>query len=107
MELNQEKFVTDYVKDMRTLYTHLEKRDKEMENLEKRDKEMETMKANHDREINSMQNKLLALEENMTIMEFNHSNQVTSMEASYQEEISVIQNKLSTMDGKDHHEIRL
>ena len=31
MELNQENFVTNYVKVMRTSYTHLEKRDKEME----------------------------------------------------------------------------
>lgn len=61
-------------------------------------KEMETMKANHDKEINSMQSKLLALEENMTIMEFNHSNHMTAMETSYQEEISLIQNILSTMD---------
>ena len=88
MELNQEKSITDYVKDMRTLYTH----------LEKRDKEMETMKANHDREINFMQSKLSGLEENMKIMELNHSNQVTAMKASYREEISSIQNRLSTMD---------
>jgi len=53
MDINQEKFATDYVKDMRTLYTH----------MEKRDKEMETMKANHDKEINSMQNKLLTMDE--------------------------------------------
>lgn len=45
-----------------------------------------------------MQNKLLALEENMTIMEFNNSNQVTTMEAGYQEEISLIHNRLSTMN---------
>lgn len=31
-------------------------------------------------------------------MGFNHSNEVTTMEASYQEEISSIQNKISTMD---------
>jgi len=46
MELNQEKFVTDYVKDMRTLYTH----------LEKRDKEMEIMKVKHSDHVTNMQN---------------------------------------------------
>lgn len=33
MELNQEKIITDYIKDMRTLYTQLEKRDEEMESM--------------------------------------------------------------------------
>jgi len=95
---------------MRTLYTYLEKCDKEMEIMKikhsnhvtdmksQHAKEIETMKANHDKEINFMQSKLSSLEEKMMIMEFNHSNQVTAMEASYQEEIILIQNKLSTMD---------
>ena len=48
-------------------------------------KKIETMKANHDTEINFMQSKLSGLEENITIKELNHSNQVTAMEASYQE----------------------
>jgi len=65
-----------------------------------KDKELNQARLtiDHAREINSMQSKLLALEEKMSIMEFNHSNQVTAMEASYQEEISLIQNRLSTMD---------
>ena len=55
MEPNQEKFVTDYVRDMRTLYTHLEKRDKEME-------------ASYQKEISLIQNKLSTMDEEMTIM---------------------------------------
>ena len=67
MELNQEKFVTNYVKNMKTLYTHLEKRDKETKIMKikhsdhvtdmqsQHAEEMETMKANHDRKRSSMQ----------------------------------------------------
>ena len=95
MELNQEKTVTDYVKDMRTLYIQLEKHDEEMEimkiehsdhiatvvencaqNMEdkRKQKEIETMKDNHGREIDSMQSKLLTMDEEVTIMRFDYNN---------------------------------
>jgi len=99
MEINQ----TNYVNDVRTLCTHLEKRNREMEIMQNQhtkeieamkinhdtkfffmqsklsglDENMATMKSNHDREINSMQNKLLTMDEEMTIMTFDHNNQLS------------------------------
>ena len=49
---------------------------------------MTTMKANYDTEINSMQNKLLTMDEEMTIMTFDHNNQLATMQANHKEEIN-------------------
>ena len=81
---------------MRTLYTH----------LEKRDKEMETMKANHDREINSMQNKLLTMDEEMTIMTFDYNNQLAIMQANHKKEINSMQHCLMTIKEKNDKVIK-
>ena len=84
MEINQ----TNYVNEARTLCTHLEKRNKEMEIIQNEHaKEIEAMKTNHDTEISFIQSKLSGLEENMKIMKANHDREINSM-----------QNKLLTMD---------
>ena len=60
MEINQ----TNYANDVRTLGTHLEKRNREMEIMQNQHaKEIEAMKINHDTEISFMQSNLLGLEE--------------------------------------------
>lgn len=93
---------TNYANDVRTLCTHLEKRNKEMEimkikhsdyitNMQNQHaKEIEAMKANHDTKISFMQSKLSGLEETMTTMKANHDTEINSMK-----------NKLLTME-EDH-----
>jgi len=96
MEINQEKFVIDYVNDMRTLYTY----------LQKKDKEMETMKANHDGEINYVQNKLLTMNEEMTIMTFDYSNQLATMQANHKKEINSMKHFLMTIKERNDKVIK-
>lgn len=77
MEINQ----TNYANDVRTLCTHLEKRNKEMQIMQNQHaKEIEAMKTNHDTEISFMQSKLSGLEENMTNMQANHKEKINSMQ---------------------------
>jgi len=84
MDINQ----TNYANDVRTLCTHLEKRNREMEIMQNQHtKEIEAMKINHDTKIYFMQSKLSGLEENMATMKANHDREINSM-----------QNKLLTMD---------
>jgi len=74
--------------------------------MERRDKEMETMKANHDREINSMQNKLLTMDEEMTIMTFDYNNQLPTMQANHKKEINSMQHYLMTIKEKNDKVIK-
>jgi len=77
MEINQ----TNYANDVRTLCTHLEKRNREMEIMQNQHtKEIEAMKINHDTEISFMQSKLSGLEEKMTTMQTNHKEEINSMQ---------------------------
>ena len=48
--------------------------------------------ADHTREIDAIQNKLLALEEKMRIMEFDHNNQLATMQENHKREINYMQN---------------
>jgi len=128
MEINQ----TKYANDVRTLCTHLEKRNREMEIMQNQhtkeieamkinhdteigfmqsslsglEENMTTMKANHDREINFMQNKLLTMEEEMTIMTFDHKSQLATMQANHKEEINSMQHCLMIIKEKDDKVIR-
>jgi len=65
--------------------------------------------ADHTREIDAIRNKLLALEEKMTIMEFNHSNQMNTMEERHDEEMAIMEfdhnNQLATMQANHKREI--
>ena len=69
--------------------------------IENMELNQEKLTADHDKEIGSMQNKLLALEEKITIVEFNHSNQMTAMEERHDEEMAIMEfdhnNQLATM----------
>lgn len=124
---NTESNQANYVNDVRTLCTHLEKRNREIEVTQnQRAKEIEamktryeteignmqskisgleenmvTIKADHDREIDSMQNKLLTMDKEMTIMTFNHNNQVADMQVNHKEEINFMQRCL--MDIKEEN----
>ena len=57
--------------------------------------------TDHTREIDAIQNKLLALEEKMMIVEFNHSNQIIAMEEKHIEEMTIMEfshsNQMATM----------
>lgn len=65
--------------------------------------------ANHAREIDSIKKKLLVLEEKITIMEFNHSNQMTVMEERNDEEMAIMEfdhnKQLATMQENHMKEI--
>jgi len=88
MDINQ----INYANDVRTLCTHLEKCNKEMEIMKikhsdyitdmqnQHANEIEAMKTNHDTEISFMQSKLSGLEENMTTMQANHKKEINSMQ---------------------------
>ena len=67
---------------------------------------MATMKADHDREINSMQNKSLTMDEEMTIMTFNHNNQLATMQANHKEEINSMQHCLMNIKEKNNKVIK-
>ena len=124
---NMESNQTSYVNDVRTLCTHLEKRNREMEIVQSQhakeieaiktnheteirimqskmsglEENMVTMKADHDREIDSMQNKLLTMDEEMTIMMFDHNNQLATMQANHKEEINSMQHCLMDIKEKN------
>jgi len=128
MEINQ----TNYANDVRTLCTHLEKSNREMEIMQNQhtkeieamkinhdteisfmqsklsglEENMTTMKTNHDREINSMQNNLLTMDEEMTIMTFDHNNQLATIQANHKEEINSMQHCLMTIKEKDNKVIK-
>lgn len=129
---NIESNQNNYVNDVKTLCTHLEKRNREMEIVQnQRAKEIEamktkyeteirimqskmsgleenmvTMKADHDREIDSMQNKLLTMDEEMTIMTFDHNNQLATMQANHREEINSMQHCLMNIKEKNDKVIK-
>jgi len=129
---NMESNQTNYINDVRTLCTHLEKRNREMEIVQNQhvkeieamktkyeteirimqskisglEENMVTMKADHDREIDSMQNKLLIMDEEMTIMTFDHNNQLATMQANHEEEINSIQHCLMDIKEKNDKVIK-
>jgi len=129
---NMERNQTNYANDVKTLCTHLEKRNREMEVVQNQhakeieaiktnheteirimqskmsglEESMTTMKADHDREIDSMQNKLLTMDEEMTIMTFDHNNQLATMQANHKEEINSMQHCLMDIKEKNDKVIK-
>ena len=129
---NMESNQTSLINDVKTLCTHLEKRNRELEVTQNQhakeieamkikyetkirsmqrkmlvlEENMVTMKADHDREIDSMQNKLLTMEEEMTIMTFNHNNQLADMQANHKEEINFMQHYLMDIKEKNNKMIK-
>ena len=124
MEINQ----TNYVNDVKTLCTHLEKRNREIEVTQNQHaKEIEAMKTKYETEIRSMQSKMSVLEENMVTMKadhdreidsmtFNHNNQLADMQANHKEEINFMQHCLMDIKEKndkvikhmqEHHAIQI
>lgn len=69
----------------------------------------ERLTIGHAREIDSIQNKLLALEEKIVIMEFNHSNRMIAMKERHVEEMDTMEfdhnNQLATMQANHKKEV--
>ena len=86
MELNQEKIITDYVKDMRTSYTQ----------LEKRDEEMEVMKIKHSDHVATIVEKCTQKMDDMRIdMQSQHAKEMETMEINHSNHMTTIQNLIA------------
>ena len=115
---NLESNQTNLINDVKTLRTHLEKRNREIEVTQSHHaKEIEAIKTNYETEIRIMQSRLSVLEENMVTMKanhdreidsmtFNHNNQLDNMQANHKEEINFMQHYLMDIKEKNNKMIK-
>lgn len=84
MELNQERLIVDHDKKMESMHTKL------LAIEEKRVEELGTIKENHKKEMSSMQDRDVNLQNKLLAMKKQHAEEVKTMESNHADQMSIM-----------------